>query len=168
MELVLAVGLICLLLGLAAGWALRTLNAPRPAPATVLPPATPPQGTEVDTKPPAEPTSAAPDTRMSGGQLEKQLVQALISLHDLTEAASLRTQITEDLARAGVCLIDARAGAGFDPALHRAVDTSTAGAPGDTDTIARQLRPGWITGNTVLRYAEVAVYAAPKTIKTEV
>ncbi|MEN0134528.1 MAG: nucleotide exchange factor GrpE [Rhodococcus sp. (in: high G+C Gram-positive bacteria)] len=177
MGLVVAVGLICLLGGLAGGWALRTLNAPQPAPAAGYAPASAPQGTQLYTPPPAPPVPA-PTTAVTApapsapeyvtGPVERQLVQALISLYDLADAAALRTQIAEDLTRAGVSRIDARVGVGFDPALHRAVDTTSAVAPGDVDTIARQLRPGWITGETIIRYAEVAVYAPPETVEPAV
>ncbi|GCE38233.1 hypothetical protein Rhow_001272 [Rhodococcus wratislaviensis] len=163
MGLVVAVGLLCLLGGLAGGWTLRTLNAPEPAPAAGYAPA--PQGTQLYTPPPAPP-AAAPE--IVTGPVERQLVQALISLYDLAEAAAVRTQIAEDLTRAGVNRIDARVGVGFDPALHRAVDTASAVAPGDVDTIARQLRPGWVTGTTIIRYAEVAVYAPPATVEPAV
>ncbi|SEB33499.1 nucleotide exchange factor GrpE [Rhodococcus koreensis] len=173
MGLVVAVGLLCLLGGLAGGWTLRTLNAPEPAPAAGYAPA--PQGTQLYTPPPAPPApaaqapappAAAPE--IVTGPVERQLVQALISLYDLAEAAAVRTQIAEDLTRAGVNRIDARVGVGFDPALHRAVDTASAVAPGDVDTIARQLRPGWVTGTTIIRYAEVAVYAPPATVEPAV
>jgi len=65
-------------------------------------------------------------------------------------------RLLDVLAAEGVRPLDAL-GASFDPALHVVIETVPAGDGQPAGTIVREMRRGYVAGDTVLRYAEVVV-----------
>jgi len=105
----------------------------------------------------------------------RSLLLSVLGLHDLTEQMSgatlsadglgsegrrclvvLLTQIRQLLEANGLTQI-ATDGL-FDPALHRAIQTAPADEATSHGKIKDVLRPGFMAGNRVLRYAEVVVW----------
>jgi hypothetical protein len=111
--------------------------------------------------PPLTPLPVAPPAAAPSDTEDRGLAQALIAVHDLPVGADPRRLIREDLAAAGIAPIDVPAGAAFDPTVHKAVQTVPAPTPDRAGGVAEQVRPGWRDQYGVIRFAEVAVYAAP-------
>ena len=68
----------------------------------------------------------------------------------------LRERLLEHLSEEGIRPMDT-VGEAFDPHLHLAFETVRADARHPPGSIVREARPGYLMGDTVLRYAEVVV-----------
>lgn len=87
--------------------------------------------------------------RDEGGTLRETMSSWLVGL------SFVRERLLDVLASEGVQPIEAQ-GRPFDPALHVALDAVPATKDTPPGTVAAELRRGYVSGNQVLRHAEVA------------
>jgi hypothetical protein len=103
-------------------------------------------------RPPESRTASAPPSAF-----ETDLVDDLITLHDLAPTDAMRRRVVKTLAKAGVDPIAAD-GARFDERLHDALDTVPADASTPPGTVVEVLRPGFADQDgRVVRAAQVVV-----------
>lgn len=86
------------------------------------------------------------------------LVEDLIALADLAASPAVLAQVTRLLRRLGTEPIEAQEGAPFDPDRFAVTDTRPTDDDELDNRVARQVRPGWRTGPTLLRPADVTVW----------
>lgn len=111
---------------------------------------------------PAREMTVTPGTAISEPFQEKLdvLIRGLIGVFDLASGSpAIRGHIKHVLRGTGVVAVSVEPGIAFDPAEHLAIDTEPA-APGKEGQVARQVRPGWASGETLLRPVEVVVWTS--------
>lgn len=86
------------------------------------------------------------------------LLQALIGAYDLSSSDVVRAHVQKSLRTAGVTAIEPLPGDPFEAAFHNGVATVPSPSPELALTVARLLRPGWISSDSVLRPADVEIY----------
>lgn len=86
------------------------------------------------------------------------LLQALIGVYDLSTSDVVRAHVQKSLRTAGVTAIDPMPGDPFDNGLHNGVAVVPSPSPELVLCVARVLRPGWLSTDSVLRPADVEVY----------
>jgi GrpE len=88
----------------------------------------------------------------------EQFLTELITLADLATTPAMIAQSTRILGSIGVGQVSAQPGTRFDPNVHSAVSALASADPTIAGTIVTLVRPGWQTGNRVIRPAEVTVH----------
>ena len=86
------------------------------------------------------------------------LLQALIGVYDLSTSEVVRAHVQKSLRTAGVTAIEPLPGDPFENGLHNGVAAVPSPSPELALCIARVLRPGWLSAESVLRPADVEVY----------
>lgn len=86
------------------------------------------------------------------------LLQAFIGVYDLSTSDVVRAHVQKSLRTAGVTVIDPMPGDPFDNGLHNGVAAVPSPSPELVLCVARVLRPGWLSTDSVLRPADVEVY----------
>jgi len=142
-----AVALIALTVGAAAGFGLRTRLSSKPLvhSPSHIPPAQPPQ---------APPHHGHPDP--AAGQ-RIALITGMLTVRGLVEDPQAADVIDESLRTAGVTVFDPT-GHPKDPRYHRVRHTEPAPDQAKAGTVARTLSPGYIDAGRVLQPADVVVY----------
>lgn len=92
---------------------------------------------------------------------DRERIDALITAVDVAPDGPEQAGPRQRLADLGVHRMDAAPGVRFDPTVHKAVATAPASAPSQENTVVETVRPGWVLGDTILRYVEVRVHVAP-------
>ena len=85
-------------------------------------------------------------------------MRGLIAVADKTDSAVLLAQVERSLREAGVEMVATEAGERFDTTWHHGVGWQPAPTPADHLRVARVVRPGWRSGQVLLRPVEVEVY----------
>ena len=111
---------------------------------------------------------AADESRDSNGPtdaaaqaLRANLVGGMISAHDLAHgptAEAVQLQLERTLHEAGVERIKVAVGDPFDVELHSVAGTERTADPSAVRRVAREVRPGWLSGGRVLRAVDVVVW----------
>lgn len=103
----------------------------------------------------------------------RSLLLSVVSIYDLSEQM-LRTQAGGDPSEERRCLatltlqlrqilesnglVRILTEGRFDPKMHRAIESFACADPGENDMIKEEIRPGFLDGSKVLRFAEVTVW----------
>ncbi|MBX4171945.1 nucleotide exchange factor GrpE (plasmid) [Rhodococcus pyridinivorans] len=87
-------------------------------------------------------------------------IGGLIAAADVAADGHERAAVEQQLGALGVQCLSVSPGAVFDPTVHRAVARVPAPSPGQVNTIAATVRPGWRCADRILRYVEVRVFVA--------
>ncbi|GGC69818.1 nucleotide exchange factor GrpE [Hoyosella rhizosphaerae] len=103
-------------------------------------------------------TAVSPTLSLPGAGAARSSVQDLIAAYDVAIDEADRTQITADLAAAGVVSLTAIEGEAFDPSTQRAVATMPTTDAFEDGEVALLHRPGWKDQAGIIRYTEVSVY----------
>lgn len=85
------------------------------------------------------------------------LITGMLTIRGLIDDPQVADVVDDSLRTAGVTVFDPT-GHTKDPRYHRVDHTEPATHPGQVDTIARTLSPGYIDGGRVLQPADVVVY----------
>ena len=93
-------------------------------------------------------------------RFNRERIDALITAADTAADGHERAGVEQQLDGLGVQRLTAAPNALFDPTVHRAVARMPAPTPGQVNTIAATVRPGWRCADRILRFVEVRVFVA--------
>ena len=138
--------LIVLAVGVAAGAGLNTFLRRNPLPQQV------PLASN-----PSRPPSTMPQHANALAGQRAALITGMLTIRGLIDDPQVADVVDDSLRAAGVTVFDPT-GHTKDPRYHRVDHTEPATHPGQVDTIARTLTPGYIDSGRVLQPADVVVY----------
>ena len=95
------------------------------------------------------------------GDLRSELVRGLIAAYDLAHgpaAGAVQQELARTLERVGVVPMTVQIGESLDIDRHSVAGTEPTTDPAWSRRVARTVRPGWCSGDRVLRPAEVLVW----------
>jgi hypothetical protein len=138
--------LFVLAVGVAAGAGLSTVLRRNPLP----------QNAPLASNPSHPPGAPSQHANALAGQ-RAALITGMLTIRGLIDDPQVADVVDDSLRTAGVTVFDPT-GHTKDPRYHRVDHTEPAAHPGQVDTIARTLTPGYIDDGRVLQPADVVVY----------